>query len=94
MTVVAVRVGALAGVTPDGLEGAWELATAGSAVEGARLLVEAVPAAVFCPACAGEQEIDAFYALRCPVCGTPTGDLVRGRELEVAYVELDVPEHG
>jgi hydrogenase nickel incorporation protein HypA/HybF len=93
--VVALRVGAMCGAVPAALEWAWPLAVAGSVAEGAELLLEEVPAAVWCPACDAEREIDTFYALRCPVCGQPTADLVRGREFLVSYVELDVPDdHG
>jgi hydrogenase nickel incorporation protein HypA/HybF len=91
--VVALRVGALSGAQPEALEWAWLLATPGSVAEGARLLVEMVPAAVWCPVCDAEREIDEFYALRCPQCANPTADLVRGREFDVAYVEVEVPDH-
>jgi Zn finger protein HypA/HybF involved in hydrogenase expression len=56
-------------------------------------LVEMVPAAVWCPVCKAEREIDEYYALRCPQCANPTANLVRGREFEVAYVELEVAAH-
>ena len=90
---VALRVGTLCNAAPSSLDGAWPFAVAGSVVEGAELVLQVVSAAVWCPTCDAEREIDAFYALRCPACGTPTGDLVRGREFEVAYVELEVPDH-
>lgn len=90
--VVALRVGALCGAEPAALDWAWPLAVAGSVAEGATLVLEEVPAAVWCPTCDTEREIDAFYAWRCPVCDRPTADLVRGREFSVSYVELDVPD--
>ena len=89
---VGLRVGSLCGAIPEALEGAWPIAIAGTAVEGARLDLEVVPAAVWCPNCRKEQPIDEFYALTCPVCGTPAGNLVHGREFEVAYADLDLPE--
>jgi hydrogenase nickel incorporation protein HypA/HybF len=92
--VVALRVGALCGAQMQALEWAWPLAAAGSCAEGAQLVLEAVPAAVWCPVCRAEREIDEFYALRCPRCDAPTAELVRGREFEVSYVELEVPDHG
>jgi hydrogenase nickel incorporation protein HypA/HybF len=91
--VVALRVGSMCGAVPAALDWAWPLAVAGSVAEGAELVLEEVPAAVWCPACDTEREIDAFYALLCPVCGQPTADLVRGREFLVSYVELEVPDH-
>lgn len=92
-SVVALRVGALSGADPWALESAWPLAVAGSVVEGARLVLEEVLAAVWCPDCEREVAIDEFYALRCPSCDRPTANLIRGRDLEIAYVEVEVPEH-
>jgi hydrogenase nickel incorporation protein HypA/HybF len=88
---VGLRVGSLSGASPDALEGAWPIAVADTALRGARLELETVAAAVWCPGCAAEQPIDEFYALTCPVCGTPAGELVSGREFEVAFADLDVP---
>ncbi|MDO4686863.1 MAG: hydrogenase maturation nickel metallochaperone HypA [Corynebacterium sp.] len=79
---VALRVGARSGVVEDALYAAWEIVGEGE------LTVELVPATVFCPSCAGEQEIDEYFALTCPVCGTPTADLRHGREFEIKYVDL------
>ena len=89
---VGLRVGSLSGAVPEALVGAWPIAVAGTVVEGARLDLEVIPAAVWCPNCREEQPIDEFYALTCPVCGTPAGNLVHGREFEVAYADLDLPE--
>jgi len=86
---VGLRVGTLSGAVPEALRGAWPIATAGTIVAGARLDIEEIPAAVRCPACAKAQPIDEFFALRCPVCGTPTADLVAGREFETVYADLN-----
>lgn len=87
--VVALRVGSLSGANPGALESAWPIAVEGTPVQGARLLLELVTAAVWCPVCKHDVEIDEFYALRCPVCDRPTAELTRGRELEIAYVEIE-----
>jgi hydrogenase nickel incorporation protein HypA/HybF len=84
-----LRVGSLSGAVPDALLGAWPIAIAGTPLSGARLDIEEVEAAVWCAACASERAIDHFYALTCPVCGTATGHLVRGREFQVVYADLD-----
>ncbi len=90
---VRLRVGARSGAVVEALEGAWPIASGGSAVEGAELSIEAIPAAVWCPGCAREREIDDFYALTCPACDRPTGDLVRGREFDVAWIDLVRDDH-
>ena len=82
---VSVRIGAMAGVIREALDFAWGPATEGSALRGAALEIEWVPAAVWCPACAAERE-PAGMRMVCPVCRTRCPQLVRGRELEVLSV--------
>lgn len=91
VSAVALRVGSLSDTVPEALEGSWPIATHGTPLAGAALVVEQVQAAVWCPACAAQQPVDEFFALVCPVCGTPTGHLAQGREFEIAWVEWDVP---
>jgi hydrogenase nickel incorporation protein HypA/HybF len=87
---VGLRVGSLSGAVPEALRGAWPIVIVGSGLlRGARLEIEELVAAVWCPACSAERAVDQFFALTCPICGTPTGHLVRGREFEVAYADLD-----
>ena len=86
---VGLKVGSMSGAEPEALVGAWPMATAGTMVEGAELLIDWVVAAVWCPTCQANQEIDEYFALTCPVCGTPTGHLVGGREFEVSFADLD-----
>ena len=85
---VGLRVGTLSGAEIGALRGAWPIATAGTIMQGAELVIEPVQAAVWCPACEAAQPIDEFFALKCPVCGTPTANLVAGREFETAYADL------
>jgi hydrogenase nickel incorporation protein HypA/HybF len=88
---VGLRVGSLSGAIPEALEGCWPLASAGTLLEGSVLEIDYSAAAVWCPACEAEQVIDEFYALTCPVCSTPTGQLVRGREFDVTFADLVSP---
>jgi hydrogenase nickel incorporation protein HypA/HybF len=83
-----LRLGALSGVVREALEFSFELAAEGTAIAGARLDVEEVPVVVFCPACRVERELPSLQSFRCPVCGTETPDVVRGRELELVSMEV------
>jgi len=85
---VGLKVGSQSGAEPLALEGAWPVVTAGTIVDGARLELELVQAAVWCQTCQAERDIDEYYAWTCPVCGTPCGALARGREFEVTYADL------
>jgi hydrogenase nickel incorporation protein HypA/HybF len=88
-----LRLGALSGVVREALEFSFDLAAAGTAVEGARLEIEEVPVAVRCPHC-GERQLPSLQHFRCPVCDTPTPEVVRGRELELTALEIsEIPEN-
>src|SRR5437879_6042088 len=83
ITAVHLKVGRFSGVVSEALRSAFELAREQEpAVAEARLEIEDIPVAAFCPRCEVEREVE-FPTLQCPVCGAATPDLVRGRELEV-----------
>lgn len=82
-----VRVGRLSGVVPDALRFAFEGLKSGTAAAAAELEIEEVPAICWCPDCAAEFEAqDLNY--ECPRCHRPGGELRRGRELELASLEI------
>ena len=87
-TVVAiqVRVGRLAGVLPDAMQFCFEIATAGTSVEGARLEIEEVDGRIACRDCGLEAAADDLVLL-CE-CGSADVDIVAGKELTVVAVEL------
>jgi hydrogenase nickel incorporation protein HypA/HybF len=87
IAAVAVRVGVLSGVEPAALRFAWGPATAGTVAAGSRLDVEEVGLWTWCPGCSAERAVE-FPRLVCPVCGAPTPEVVRGRELEVLSMEI------
>jgi hydrogenase nickel incorporation protein HypA/HybF len=89
VAAVHLKVGPLSGVVPAALRSAFELAREQEeTLAAAELVIEAVPVAAFCPACAAERAVP-FPELRCPACGGPTPDVTRGRELEVVALEIE-----
>ena len=82
-----LRVGAMSGAVPDALSFAFDMVCQGTPAEGATLEIETVPAACWCATCAMEFECPDFLG-ECPKCGTISSDLRRGRELELAAVEV------
>ena len=93
---VHVRLGALSGVVRGALEFSYDIACAGTMLEGSRLVVRELPARVYCAVCEREVELASVQYFCCPVCDTPSGDLRQGRELDVEAIEVDLPgeEHG
>ena len=84
---VRVRCGALAGVEPELLHSAYEVARAGTLAEGAALTIEDSPVRVYCPRCGNESPASA-QRLVCSVCGEWRTRVVAGDELLLMSVEL------
>jgi hydrogenase nickel incorporation protein HypA/HybF len=88
VVAVHLKVGPLSGLVPAALRSAFELARENSPLAAAELVIEEVEVAAYCPGCAAERAV-AFPELRCLACGSPTPDVVRGRELEVVAIEIE-----
>ncbi|MEW2625994.1 hydrogenase maturation nickel metallochaperone HypA [Streptomyces sp. NPDC048106] len=87
VSAVTVRVGELSGVVPGALDFAFEVARDGTALAGARLVVEPVPALAWCGGCAEEFAVGMPPFFWCPRCDRPSQELRSGRELEITGVE-------
>ena len=85
---VEVQVGHLRQVVPSALTFAFELLISGTALEGAELAVEAVPAIGRCRDCGTETELERF-PLACGACGGLDLEMTAGEELLVTALELD-----
>jgi hydrogenase nickel incorporation protein HypA/HybF len=83
-----LRVGVLSGAVPDALRFAFDVVCRETIAAGARLEIETIPASGWCESCRTEFEC-ADLLNECPRCHNVSGDLRRGRELEIAAVELD-----
>jgi hydrogenase nickel incorporation protein HypA/HybF len=90
VTAVSLRVGPLRQVVPDALAVAFELASRGTACEGARLDQQIIECRLRCPSC--EVEWTATEpSFRCRICGWPAM-VVSGNELEVEWIEVEEEE--
>jgi hydrogenase nickel incorporation protein HypA/HybF len=82
-----LRVGKLSGVVPEALRFAFAALKDKSMAAQAELEIEEVPAACWCADCAAEFETgDLKY--ECPRCHQLSGDLRRGKEMELASLEI------
>jgi len=83
-----LRVGRLSGAVPEAMEFAWDVVRRNTIAETAWLKIESIPAVCWCASCEQEFECSDFVN-ECPRCHTTSGDLRRGRELEIAAVEME-----
>ena len=84
---LTLRVGALAGVEPEALAFAFDVASAGTPAEGAEFEVVAVPVVCICRGCRCEFR-PSDMVFRCPSCGELSRDVQQGQELELARLEV------
>lgn len=83
---VRLRVGRLAGVVPESLEFCFQLASAGTPLEGADLDIEQPVGAAHCRTCRQDFVLEDLILL-CP-CGSADVEVVTGQELMVASVRV------
>jgi hydrogenase nickel incorporation protein HypA/HybF len=88
---LAARIGVLSGVAREALRFSFNLAAEGTNCQGAVLDIEEVAISVFCPNCQLPQQLVDCWHFICPVCGSPTPDLLTGRELDLVSIEIEMP---
>ncbi len=88
VTRVDLRVGHLRQVVTSALTFSFELVAQGTAVEGAELIITAIPAVGVCRTCQAHTTLEAF-PLQCSACGGFDLSIVSGEELEVDSLVLD-----
>ena len=89
VSAVHLRLGALSGVVKDALLFSYEVACQDTPLQGSRLLIEEVPVAVFCPQCRAKRVLESVQSFTCPECGSLTGDVLQGKELEVFALQVE-----
>ncbi|HZJ45563.1 MAG TPA: hydrogenase maturation nickel metallochaperone HypA [Pyrinomonadaceae bacterium] len=89
VTALHLKVGLLSGVVKDALIFSYEVACAGTPLEGSKLIIEDVPVKVYCPRCRSEKELDSIQLFACPACGELTPEVLEGRELQVVAMEIE-----
>jgi hydrogenase nickel incorporation protein HypA/HybF len=86
---VHVKLGPLSGVVKEALLSAYDLARESSRLANATLVIEDVPVVVFCPICRAERPVVSIQEFRCAACGTPTAQVITGRELQLTALEIE-----
>lgn len=92
VSAVHLRLGALSGVVKDALVFSYEVACEDTPLAGSKLIVEDVPVVILCSKCKDNKTLISLQSFTCPECGTPTMNIVRGKELEVFALEVEDEE--
>ncbi len=86
-------IGRLSGVCADSIRFAFELLSAGTALEEARLEIDQPPAVCRCGACGTQTELEDLSAV-CPKCGSADVRIEGGQDLLLQSIELEEPGEG
>jgi hydrogenase nickel incorporation protein HypA/HybF len=76
---IDLGIGEFSGVIPSCIEEFFPLAAKDTAAEGAKLVMETIPASFTCSGCGYRGAIDR-HAARCPDCGSTAIRMTAGRE--------------
>lgn len=85
---IHLKLGRLSGVVKEALLSAYELAREAEGLDDVPLLIEEIAVQLHCPHCAMTRPAVSVWQLCCAECGTPSADIVSGRELEVVALEI------
>lgn len=84
---ITVRVGALSSVVPEALEFGFDALKADTALAETQLKIERVPIQGKCKDCGRDFDVE-DYVFACPHCESGQLTVLRGEELEIAYLEV------
>ena len=88
VVAVTLKIGALSCVHEDALQFSFNLVREGTPLADAELRIVTVPVVIWCAACGREFALPGIQKFACPECGTLSGDIRAGRELDLESVEL------
>ena len=85
---VHLELGLLSGVVAEALLFSYEMACSGTRLEGSQLVIKNVPIEVYCLTCKAQKTLSSMQWFCCPECGTPTAEVIHGRELVITALEV------
>lgn len=86
IATVHLQVGTLSGVVPDAMQFCYELATAGTTLEGSTLDIDHTPGSGHCRTCGDDFALNDLILL-CS-CGSADVGIITGKELLVTSVDM------
>lgn len=86
---VTVRLGKATGVMPESLLFAFDALKENTVAKSATLTFEIVPVGGTCRSCNKDFDVpDTQFIFECPLCGSKSFEISRGREMEIAEMEM------
>ena len=86
---VRLKVGRAAGILPDALLFAFDVAKAGTIAGQAELIIEYIALGGFCCECGSQFESEERYIYACPACDSSAIKITRGDEMQIVDMEVN-----
>jgi len=86
---VRLKVGRAAGILPDALVFAFDVAKSGTLADEAKLIIEYVSLGGFCRECGSQFETEERYIFACPVCQSSAIKITQGNEMQIVDMEVN-----
>jgi len=86
---VRIKVGRAAGILPDALLFAFDIAKAGTMASQAELFIEYIPVCGFCKDCNSHFETEERYIYACPACQSSAIKITGGDEMHIIDMEVN-----
>lgn len=88
VTEIRIKQGEYTGYVPEIVQIYFDLVSEGTIAEGAKLVIEPVPAVLFCREC-GVESPGEHFRMRCPLCNSRNVELKSGREFYIDSLEVE-----
>ena len=88
---VSLSIGDMTEIIEDSLRFAFEALSEGTLCEGANLDLTFITPHSLCLSCGADFDHDRFH-MTCPQCGSYELSLMRGREMQIDSIEVDLPD--
>jgi hydrogenase nickel incorporation protein HypA/HybF len=85
---VEVEIGTMAGIDPDALLFAWDVAVQGTMAEKSALVIHSIQAEAHCLECGTEFPAENYF-VQCPNCGSYRYQITKGKELRISSLMVD-----
>ena len=86
---VRLKVGRAAGILPDALLFAFDVAKSDTIANKAELIIEYIPLGGFCYDCGSQFDSEDRYIYACPACKSSAIKITRGDELQIIDMEVN-----
>lgn len=78
-----LKLGVFSGVVKEALQFSFDIATEGTLIEGASLIINEVPLKIYCPHCKEEHVLPQPVPMKCPICNVSSDEILEGKEIEL-----------